>query len=309
MMSPKSIKSRHTILLATNQSQSVQAEVSQGDAHAITYTAYGHLSAGRPVSTQLGFNGELRESRTSWYMLGNGYRAYNPALMRFHSPDRLSPFGAGGVNPYMYCGADPINRRDPTGRVAVPAIAIHLAGTAGGYFSLMGIANSVKNFAHLNGARALALGSGGAGVLFATAAVATSSPVLAAASVAAGTASLTFALRGALAETARVTLRGASVASLVDTSTLSRSSLLRSNLSTPPVTVNRSPMAQPSIAPTHATTRAPQTPEPAVHNAHAAEDQEALLNRPERVTARWSDLTTQFVDETILAGQKIRSAH
>jgi RHS repeat-associated protein len=59
----------------------------------------------------------LRETNIGWYLLGNGYRAYNPRLMRFHSPDSWSPFGGGGLNAYMYCVGDPINRVDPTGHV------------------------------------------------------------------------------------------------------------------------------------------------------------------------------------------------
>ncbi|MFA1026632.1 MULTISPECIES: RHS repeat-associated core domain-containing protein [Pseudomonas syringae group] len=48
--------------------------------------------------------------------MGNGYRAYNPVLMRFNSPDSLSPFGKGGLNAYAYCAGDPVNRSDPDGR-------------------------------------------------------------------------------------------------------------------------------------------------------------------------------------------------
>lgn len=51
------------------------------------------------------------------YLLGNGYRTYNPALMRFNSPDSLSPFEAGGLNPYSYCSGDPINNIDPSGHM------------------------------------------------------------------------------------------------------------------------------------------------------------------------------------------------
>ncbi|WP_230202737.1 RHS repeat-associated core domain-containing protein, partial [Pseudomonas syringae] len=45
--------------------------------------------------------------------------AFNPVLMRFNSPDSLSPFGEGGVNAYAYayCEGDPVNRVDPSGHL------------------------------------------------------------------------------------------------------------------------------------------------------------------------------------------------
>ncbi|WP_268744425.1 RHS repeat-associated core domain-containing protein [Pseudomonas syringae USA007] len=52
-------------------------------------------------------------------MLGNGYRAYNPVLMRFHSPDSWSPFGEGGVNAYTYGEGDSVNGVDPTGHINI----------------------------------------------------------------------------------------------------------------------------------------------------------------------------------------------
>lgn len=64
---------------------------------------------------RLGYNGQLQEPGGWWQFLGNGYRVYNPILMRFHSPDSLSPFGKGGINTYAYCSGDPINCDDPTG--------------------------------------------------------------------------------------------------------------------------------------------------------------------------------------------------
>lgn len=62
-----------------------------------------------------GFNGERPDPLTGVSHLGNGYRAYNPVLMRFTCPDNESPFGAGGINPYAYCQNDPVNVADPSG--------------------------------------------------------------------------------------------------------------------------------------------------------------------------------------------------
>ncbi|KAH8123596.1 hypothetical protein LI328DRAFT_168136 [Trichoderma asperelloides] len=75
------------------------------------YTPYGSGTTG----TSIGFNGEWHDPVTGWYHLGNGYRVYNPVLMRFHSPDSWSPFTSGEINPYAYCLGDPINRVDPSG--------------------------------------------------------------------------------------------------------------------------------------------------------------------------------------------------
>jgi RHS repeat-associated protein len=64
-----------------------------------------------------GFNGEHPDPLTGHYPLGNGYRSYNPVLMRFNSPDSLSPFDEGGINGYAYCTGDPVNRGDSTGHL------------------------------------------------------------------------------------------------------------------------------------------------------------------------------------------------
>lgn len=103
------------LLLATDNSRSIIGEIVDGKTNAIAYSAYGQQSGQQEVTTRLGFNGQLREMQTSWYVLGNGYRVYNPRLMRFHSPDSWSPFGRGWLNPYMYCAGDPVNRGDPSG--------------------------------------------------------------------------------------------------------------------------------------------------------------------------------------------------
>ncbi|SES08381.1 MULTISPECIES: RHS repeat-associated core domain-containing protein [Pseudomonas] len=80
------------------------------------YNPYGHRAekAGDPGT---GFTGQCRESRQGWCLLGNGYRVYNPVLMRFHSPDQgKSPWGRGGINSYAYCHGDPVNFHDRSGR-------------------------------------------------------------------------------------------------------------------------------------------------------------------------------------------------
>lgn len=110
------------VLLAADLKNSVLAEIDAGNPNRIAYSSYGQQSAQLEVMTQLGFNGELREAKLEWYLLGNGYRAYNLRLMRFHSPDSLSPFGAGGVNSYAYCSNEPINSKDPTGHVRVKSV-------------------------------------------------------------------------------------------------------------------------------------------------------------------------------------------
>lgn len=124
MALPNSAQQR-TVLLATDIQNSVLAEIA-GSTNRMAYSAYGHQSAQLAVITRVGFNGELRESRIGWYSLGNGYRAYNPRLMRFHSPDSLSPFERGGLNAYMYCGGEPVMNKDPTGHSFFAALTTNL---------------------------------------------------------------------------------------------------------------------------------------------------------------------------------------
>ncbi|PBP69992.1 hypothetical protein CCL21_11815 [Pseudomonas syringae] len=106
---------REGTLLATDQQQSVT--VAQGLEFA--YTPYGHRHPSGTANLP-GFTGQRVDPVTGHYLLGNGYRAFNPVLMRFNSPDSLSPFGEGGVNAYGYCGGDPVNWVDWTG--STPAL-------------------------------------------------------------------------------------------------------------------------------------------------------------------------------------------
>lgn len=102
-----------TALLATDQQRSVLQMLDAKQPHAFAYTAYGYHPNG--LLSLLGFNGERPDPVTGHYLLGSGYRAFNPVLMRFNSSDSLSPFGKGGLNSYAYCVGDPVNRNDPTG--------------------------------------------------------------------------------------------------------------------------------------------------------------------------------------------------
>lgn len=120
------------LLLASDSRQTVLAHSGHTGLSRQSYSAYGYQH--NPAASRTGFNGQLREPQ-GWYHLGNGHRLYNPALMRFHSQDSLSPFGEGGLNGYAYCFGDPINYTDPNGKMpdwlfhwAIPTAALVLSG-------------------------------------------------------------------------------------------------------------------------------------------------------------------------------------
>ncbi|MEH6351366.1 RHS repeat-associated core domain-containing protein [Pseudomonas sp. 3JA] len=111
-----------TTLLTTDQQRSVLHALNATQPYALAYTPYGHRPPENGLLSLLGFNGERPDPETGHYLMGNGYRAFNPVLMRFNSPDSLSPFGEGGLNAYVYCGGDPVNRSDPTGHFPLPKL-------------------------------------------------------------------------------------------------------------------------------------------------------------------------------------------
>lgn len=76
------------------------------------YSVYGYCSNRLGL---LNFNGERIDQISGFYILGNGYRAFSASLMRFNSPDNISPFSVGGINAYVYCLGDPVNFQDPEG--------------------------------------------------------------------------------------------------------------------------------------------------------------------------------------------------
>ena len=65
---------------------------------AFTYTAYGARTPSTDPARLPGFKGQRIDPVTEHYMSGNGYRSFNPVLLRFNCPDSLSPFGEGGIN-------------------------------------------------------------------------------------------------------------------------------------------------------------------------------------------------------------------
>ncbi|MCI3947825.1 RHS repeat-associated core domain-containing protein [Pseudomonas syringae] len=108
-----------TTLWATDQQRSVLQLVDKTGTEPMAYSVYGHHPAESGLTSLLGFNGERCDPATGHYLLGNGYRAYNPVLMRFNSPDNLSPFDEGGLNAYGYVGGDPVGFVDPSGHIPI----------------------------------------------------------------------------------------------------------------------------------------------------------------------------------------------
>jgi len=108
-----------TALLSTDQSGSVLSECREADTGTLVYTAYGHDVANANARSIVKFNGQ-HPTGDGHYLLGNGYRLYKPNLMRFYSPDSLSPFEKGGINAYAYCSGDPVNNADPSGHFGIP---------------------------------------------------------------------------------------------------------------------------------------------------------------------------------------------
>ena len=107
----------NTQLLKTDASRSIIGYYEDKTNPSCAYTPYGHPLINAENFAALAFNGEYPIPDTGHYLLGNGYRAFNPILMRFNSPDSSSPFSKGGINTYGYCTGNPINFSDSSGHV------------------------------------------------------------------------------------------------------------------------------------------------------------------------------------------------
>ncbi|WP_238084774.1 MULTISPECIES: RHS repeat-associated core domain-containing protein [Pseudescherichia] len=103
-------------LTGTNRSGSPTLLLSGGNSTTFAWSPFGGGEVRTERTASLpGFNGERQDPLSGVTHLGNGYRAYSPALRRFTCPDSASPFGIGGINPYVYCDHDPVNKTDPSG--------------------------------------------------------------------------------------------------------------------------------------------------------------------------------------------------
>jgi len=114
-----------TFLLSSDRQHSVLGALPFGSR---AYSPYGVMDSASPP--RLAFCGQFRDALTGHYPLGNGHRSYQPSLMRFQSPDTLSPFDEGGLNAYCYCLGDPVNHHDPSAKSAEDLVLPILAGLA-----------------------------------------------------------------------------------------------------------------------------------------------------------------------------------
>lgn len=165
--------SQAVTLIGANQNNSpVWSDVMGRGSQSHAWSPYGHCNT---TGLSIGFNGERVDPVSRTYHLGNGYRAYNPALMRFNAPDNLSPFGPGGINSYAYCSGDPINHADPSGHMSISAgvgIGVGILGILGGAFALLTGGASIG----VAGAIAAAIGLAADGTGIASAATEESDP-------------------------------------------------------------------------------------------------------------------------------------
>ncbi|MGY4818219.1 RHS repeat-associated core domain-containing protein [Pseudomonas chlororaphis subsp. piscium] len=155
-------------LIGSDNMNSALLALSGSGQQNIAYAPYGSTKFNSADAPLPGFNGERTDPVSGVSHLGNGYRAYNPVLMRFNCPDSYSPFGAGGVNAYAYCAGDPINRADPSGHMSWQAgvgIGLGVLSIVAAIFTCgTSIAAAGGVMAAIRNARRIALIAGAAGV-------------------------------------------------------------------------------------------------------------------------------------------------
>uniref|UniRef100_UPI0028E61DC8 RHS repeat-associated core domain-containing protein n=1 Tax=Microvirgula aerodenitrificans TaxID=57480 RepID=UPI0028E61DC8 len=91
---------------------------------------------------QIGMHGEPINwvgPKMQLYDLGGGARSYDPDIQRFLTLDPFSPFSIGGMNPYLFCSSDPVNRLDPTGYVSYRMGSYGYSASAAIYAGITGL--------------------------------------------------------------------------------------------------------------------------------------------------------------------------
>ena len=96
------------------------------------------------------YRGYYYDVDTGLYYLNSRY--YNPQWRRFISPDDssyLDPETPNGLNLYCYCNNDPVNYKDPSGRLAITTIAIITGAIIG--FGISATSSIVTQLEEYNG--------------------------------------------------------------------------------------------------------------------------------------------------------------
>ena len=103
-----------SVLLACEEGRTVLGVWLTDRRAEFAYLPYGFHNKQADLPDLPGYRGALPDRLLPGYSLGAGYRMFNTRLMRFQSADNLSPFGAGGINAYVYTLGDPVNLFDPS---------------------------------------------------------------------------------------------------------------------------------------------------------------------------------------------------
>jgi RHS repeat-associated protein len=93
-------------------------------------------------TVSLGYIGQRRSPVSGTYLLGNGYRSFNPIIRRFNVWDSASPFGGGGTHGYGYCSGDPVNQVDSSGQGPFIDLLIGLGAAIGRNVRRAGVADA-----------------------------------------------------------------------------------------------------------------------------------------------------------------------
>jgi len=118
-------EARETLFLMPDPQHGGGEEFSMGSngewqSRSVSFTPWGEapLAGLNAMKSGLGYKGQRVDPVTGSYHPGHGYRVYAPCHQAFYQGDRLSPFGAGGLNDRAYCaGRDPVNWHDPSGHI------------------------------------------------------------------------------------------------------------------------------------------------------------------------------------------------